>query len=259
MRTFLLTIVALGCSEELPSELIIEGYRPLVVVADPPEVDPDGQSTLRVHDFDTETRPVRYRWEICLLSLGASTNFECEDEDLVQTLQGEGAEVTVDFGSAGLNIRAFYEAYGPIPSSSGELLTLEDGFDVFVHVVAEPAGDRAHSIYKRVHIREGDSLNRNPVVEGISMDDAAARPLMAGETVELRVEIDPESEETDPEGEPEALEYQWRSVEGASLELASDPQSVEFVAAEAGTYAVFVVVRDGRGGATTEQLSIDVK
>lgn len=262
-RTTWILALALGlaaCSDGLPPEWKITDYRIMAVVAEPPEVDPDGTVELVVADYDPERRPVTYEWSVCLLSFGSATNYACVDESLDYPIEGGGPTASIDFGPDGLNLRALYEAFGPVPNAAGEAQTLEDGFDVYVHVISRSAGGREESTYKRVRIREGDDLNTNPITEGFTVDDAPPGPIRVGQDVEIKLVLADVEREVDPDGNEESYLYQWLGVDGDIPDVFGIPSNkIDYTAPDApGIYPIFVVVRDRRGGTTFERLDLTV-
>ncbi len=167
----------------------------------------------------------------------------------------------IDFGPEGLKLRALFEAISPVVGIDGEELTLEDGFDTYVHIVAKAPGGREISTYKRVRVRDGESLNRNPVIEDVLVDDEPLRPLRPGETVELQLVIDEDSRDTLPEGGEEAFNFQWFTVEGELEDGFGLPRRrIEYTAPdEPGTDVVFGLVRDGRGGVTQREITLQIE
>lgn len=249
-----------ACGPEFEEEETISGYRVLGVQAEPPEVDPDGVVTLSMLEHDTEApRPISYAWTVCLVNTGDVGGFACVDEQFEFPLPSDGPTAQIDFGPDGLNVRALFEAFGPFPGADGRPVTLADGFDIYVNVVSKAEGGREVSTYKRVRVRDGDALNRNPAVERIEADGAAlARSLIPGETVELEAIIDESTRDVRPDGETEVYTYRWFAVDGI-VDDGFGPQTaiVDYTAPdEPGTDRVFVVVRDGQGGSVLETLEV---
>jgi len=255
-----LTLLLGACTDKLPDEWELTEYRVLAVVAEPPEIDPDGEVELRVVDLDPDGEPVTYEWSLCLFSFGSATNFACVDERLDGPLEGDGPTMRIDFGPDGFDIRNLYERFGPVPNAAGVPQTLEDGFDVFVHIISRASGGRVESTYKRVRIRDGDPLNTNPVFHGFTIDDEAPGPVGADERVEIKLVIDEADRELDTDGTKESYLYRWYATAG-TLERAFGPPSntVDYTTPEEpGTYSLFVVARDRRGGTALEQIEITV-
>lgn len=257
---WLLALLALGCQETgfaEPEQLI--GYRVLGIIADPPEVSPDGQVQLRAIEHDTEPdRPVQYTWRICLFSLGDLVNFECIDPALERPLDSDTASVSLDLGPDGLGVRRLFEAFSEARSRNGEAISLEDGFDAYVHLVAAADGGRTVSTYKRVRISEAAQPNRNPSIAGIDVDGApAAGPLPPGKTVELRVRID-EHTRDQSNGLDEVYTYEWFAQTGTIEDpIGPSGASTDYVTPDdATTDTVIIIVRDGRGGTARHTLDL---
>lgn len=258
----LIALLTAACGPEFDEEEKIEGYRVLGVQAEPPEVDPDGQVTLTMLEHDTEApRAISYTWSVCLVNTGDVGGFQCVDPQFEFALESTGPTTTIDFGPDGFNVRALFEAFGPFPGADGRPLTLADGFDIYVNVVSRAEGGRAVSTYKRVRVRDGEGLNRNPTVARI---DAAGAPLTEalrpGETIELEAIIDESTRDVRPDGATEVYTYRWYAVDGV-VDDGFGPQTaiVDYTApTEPGTDLVFVVVRDGQGGSVMQVLEVIV-
>jgi hypothetical protein len=230
-------------------------------IVEPPEVDPDGTVTLQALEHDVEMgRAITYTWRICLFSLGDFVNFECIDPRLELPLDSTTDTAEIDFGPGGLNLRALYNTFGPVRNLQGDELTLEDGFEVYVHLVTQAEDGRRNSVYKRVRIRDGDMLNRNPTLEGVTADGAPLeRSLEPGETVELEAVLDESTRDTF-DGVTEVYNYQWFTESG----VVEDPFGptgpvVDYTAPkDANTDTVIVLVRDGRGGTVLQRLNITI-
>ncbi|MGK0362198.1 MAG: hypothetical protein ACI9U2_004518 [Bradymonadia bacterium] len=253
--------IAMGCGPDFEDEKRIDGYRVLGVQANPPEVSPDGVVTLITYDYDTEPNRARsYTWDVCLLNPGDIGGFECLDERVNFRLESTGPTASVDFGPDGLGVRALFEALSPVRGVDGREVTLQDGFDVYVHLVSSAEGGREISTYKRISIRDGETLNRNPTVTQIEItgqDEAVVEP---GETIELTVITDEETRDVRPDGVTEVYAYRWFVIDG-TVEDGFGPttSSIDYTAPnEPGQDLVFVMVRDGQGGAVLETLSITI-
>lgn len=263
MRWFIaiFMLCSAACSDGLPLEEEILDYRLLAVIADPPEVDPDGTVQLSVGDFDPMGGRVTYQWSLCLFSFGSATNYECVDPSLQSDLPGNGPTTSIDFSEDGYNLRALYEEFGPVPNAAGELRTLEDGFEVYVRVEATAADGKVESAYKRVWIRDGEDLNTNPETFGWTIDDNPPGPVPGDTKVELKLDLGDEEREVDPDGVVESYLYQWLIVDGAlSVDGFIPGNSIDYeTPKEPGTYPVFVVIRDRRGGTAVERLDLQVR
>lgn len=265
MTLYVLSTLALltACGPDFDDEKIIEGYRVIGMAAEPPEVPPDGSVMLTVFEHDAQPdRPVSYAWSVCLLSPGALANFECVTPDAQFGLPSTGPQAEIDFGPDGLNLRALFEAAGPIRGPDGTPMTLEDGFDVWVHLESGVDGGRQVSTYKKVVIRDAANLNRNPVVEQITIDDAPSTGVIApGKTVELAVKIDEASGDRYPDGVEEVNDFEWFTING-TIEDGFGPSGsiIDYTAPkDADSDTVFVVVRDGRGGSTLHTLDLRIE
>jgi hypothetical protein len=253
-----LALLALGCGPDFDDEKKLAGYRVIGVQAEPPEVDPDGQVTLSVFDHDSEgDRPRSYAWSVCLLNPGDISGFECLDPALEFPLDSTGPMATMDLGPDGLGVRRLFETFGPVRGIDGRPITLEDGFEIYAHLVSSAEGGREISTYKRIRIRDGDGLNGNPSVTQIEVDGETKTTIKAGQTVELKVVVDESTRDVRPDGNPEIYNFRWFTVDGV-IEDAFGPETAvtDYTPpAEPGEDTVFVVVRDGQGGAVLESIT----
>lgn len=252
---------SLACGPDFDDEKRIEGYRVLGIQANPPEVDPDGQVSLTVLEHDTEPGRARtYAWDVCLLNPGDIGGFQCLDDRLEFPLDSTGPTATVDFGPAGLNVRALFETFGPVRGIDGREITLEDGFEVYAHLVSSADGGREISTYKRIRIRDGESLNRNPTVTGIEITDQTEATVKPGETVELTIVVDESTRDIRPDGLAEIYNFRWFAV-GGGVDDGFGPQTavIDYTAPkDTGEDLIFVVVRDGQGGSVLETFAVTV-
>ncbi len=266
-----LTLVALlaGCgADDTAPEWRLDGYRVLAVVADKPEASPDDVVTVRVVDHDTEGRVAEYRWRLCLYSVGTLARFECADPALEQTLDAAGPEVAVDFGPGGLDLRARYDAIGPIIGLDGEPITFERGLDVVFKVEAGPPGGRTVRVAKRVRLRDGDGLNRNPTALPLLVaGEPGPTTAAASDEIELEVPLGDDTPEryVDPasgDERDERLVIQFYATAGTLGDRAflDDPEpTVSWRApAEPGPVQLYAVVRDSRGGLAVSTATVEV-
>lgn len=260
MRALVLGIAALGwaCDAGFPSRSLIEDYRLIGIEADAPELPPDGQVQLRAWDLEPTGAPVRYRWSVCLRSLGAVAGYACADPAFEIAVDGDGPTIAVDFGPQGIDFKAFYASQGPTFDAAGRPLSLADGVDVQVRLSAEPEGGAPVAAVKRLHLRaDADAPNTNPTIDALAEESADAD----GRT--LRVTLAPGAAEafTDPltgAARTESLLFTWYTTAGRlDPPLAVDAPTTRLILADdAGPAQVFVAVRDGRGGLAVAELRV---
>lgn len=256
MRGALLLLAALawGCGEDFPSRSLVEDYRLIGIVADQPEAPPDGQVTLRAIDLDPTGAPTTYTWSLCRWSFGAIEGYACVDPAFETPLAATDGRVTIDFGPAGVDFRRFYAEHGPFADATGAPLSLSDGVDVYVRLLAGPADAPVHAI-KRVRLRDGGTPNRNPALGALSVEPAGA-------DVVLRLAVEPAAAQpfVDPvDGAPrsEALWFTWYTTAG-SLDppVTAVPHTRLRLPDGAGPARVMVAARDGRGGLTVAEVEV---
>lgn len=142
MRALLLGLSLLvfgGCGDDdFTPRYLLDEYRVLAIVADPPAVRPEGIAALRVVDFapaDLEPGPdpVRtYVWSTCLYTLGSVTRFEClPGLEVVQAT--DDGQVIIDFGPGG----DFADL--PVPDALAGAGMIPPGVDTFGELVAAVA------------------------------------------------------------------------------------------------------------------------
>lgn len=256
-------VFATACGDGPPPESALDGYRVLGLIADPPELPPDGQVTLTAVDYDTEGRPATYAWTLCLYSLGSRAQFACIDPALEQALPETGPTATINFGPDGIDFQRRFEAASPLVGLDGEPLTLEEGVDVVVGLTAEVKESRKVVIYKRIRLRTEGTPNQNP-----SITDFVVPPTVAPDTeVELSVVLSDDSSETYEEASSgrtftERLLVNFYA-DGGELAMRGpfDETTTDTTwqtPKEAGPVTLFVAVRDGRGGVAIERRTVQV-
>lgn len=252
-----------GCGDGPPPESALIGYRVLGIIADRPELPPDGRVTLTAVDYRPGDTPATYAWTLCLYSLGSRAQFACADPALEQTLPETGPTATIDFGPEGIDFQRRFEAASPLVGLDGEPLSLEDGVDVVVGLTAEVPGDRKVLIYKRIRLRTEGTPNQNPVIA-----DFVVPPTVAPATeVELAVTLGEGTPETYEEASTgrtytERLLVNFYADAGElAMRGPFDEGTLDTTwqaPAEAGPVTLFVAVRDGRGGVAIERRTVQV-
>jgi hypothetical protein len=271
MLAFALLASALvtACGEPFDPRNELTRYQVLGIVADKPQPAPDDEVRLAAHDFVPAGETSTYRWAVCLYSYGSSVAYECADPRLEVPVAGAGAEVVLDLGPDGLNLRALYDQFGPVPGLDGEPVTLEDGIDVWVKLKSGPDGD-VQSV-KKLTVRDGGAPNKNPAivkVEAGSREAPADAPLevRAGSTVPIRLTTSADSvesfeDEDTGETRDEELLYTYFTTGGSFAPGATygdDADADLELPEEPGDVTVYVAVRDGRGGLDIVQRTLRV-
>ena len=244
-----LVLIFCACDPGPPPESLLSSYRVLGVVADQPEISPDGRVTLTAIDYLPEGEPT-YTWTLCLYSLGSRARFACADPALEQTLPETGPTATLDFGPAGLDFRRRFEEASPLTGLDGETLTLEEGVDVVAGLTAQ-VGERKVLIYKRIRIREGGEPNQNPQITGFEVPE----PLTPGALVDLAITVSPAETYTEASTGrtfTERLQVNFYTDAGRLADRGPfDETTLDTewrLPSEPGPATLFAAVRDGRGG-----------
>ncbi len=263
VKVCLPSVLLSACGEPFDPRNELTRYQVLGIVADRPEPAPEDEVRLSVRDFVPAGETSTYRWAVCLYSYGASVAYECVDPQLERPLPGMGPDVVLDLGPDGLNLRALYERFvaeaGAVRGLDGEMVTLEDGLDLWIKLQSGPKGDVR--TVKKLVVRDGGTPNRNPTVVSVEVgrrEAPADAPLdvRAGTIVPLRLTLSADSvesytDESTGDTRAEELLFTWFSTGGtfdpgstygddvdADLDLPDEP----------GDVTVFIAVRDGRGG-----------
>jgi hypothetical protein len=258
----LLPIVALaalsGCGMDFDSRTLLKGYRVLGVVAEPPAVGPDGQMQVTVADVNTAGATYSYR--VCLFDLGPFAEYRCVSDQLEFSLEGQGNQVTVDYGPDGLNLRALYEQYGPFLGEDGQERTFEDGFSVLLTIESGPPDGRRITTITDLRVRETNTPNANPGITAFTVDgQPSAAPAQPGAKVELAVTLADDALETyEDEFRGTITEepvFTWYTTAGEvdpKVTFGDDRRTTLAVPKDQrGPVQVYVAVRDGRGGFAT--------
>jgi hypothetical protein len=256
-------MAAWGCGSDFDSQMTLAGYRVVGIEAAPPEVSPDDQVQLRVHDFSDGDDAVEYEWTLCLHSVGVNDDYTCSSPELEYPL-GNTPELSVDFGPDGLDLRRVLADMPAFPSHDGLPRNLEDGFPVWIELRSGPNCRECRSIdtVKRLTLstRPTASRNRNPVIERFSVADTAKR----GSTITLSVDVDSPQDYTDSTGleRREEYLYTWYTSQGKAKPtrtFGNDRTSQLQLSSESTTIEVLVAVRDERGGLAVARQTISVE
>lgn len=269
MRASLWGLLALtllsACGDDFDPRTLLNTYRVIGVEAERPEVGPDDVVRVLVHDFNPDEGPVERRWTLCLYSLGSVTDYTCIDDQLEFELEGD-AEVMVDLSENGIGLRSLYETYGPFYDTSGDELTLEEGFDVYLFLKSGPVGGPSTRTIKRLRVSENeDPNNTNPGIARFSADDQTEAPIevAAGSRIDLAVELTPDAVQTYVNAEEDTVDeemlFTWYTTAGETdpgLTIDDDRDTRLKVPDEAGPLTVFVAARDNRGGLSVSRLDL---
>ena len=90
-----------GCEPDFPKPELIDGYRVLGVVADPPGIGPTDTVTLSL--IEANGAEAQYEWSVCLISLGSGFSFNCLDESLELPLDISGPTATISLDEDGID------------------------------------------------------------------------------------------------------------------------------------------------------------
>lgn len=252
-----------ACGSDFDSQMTLSGYRVVGVEATPPEVSPDDTLVLRVHEFNDGDEAAEHKWTLCLYSIGAIGDYECASPELEYAV-GDDAEVTLDLGPDGLDLRRVLTELPTYPTEDGIPRSLDDGFSVWVKLRSGPDCRDCRSIdtVKRLTLsdRPEQTRNHNPVIDEFAVATTARR----GATVTLSVDVDEPEPYVDSTGRATREEYlyTWYTSNGKAKPTRSfgDGKQTELeLPPDSTTVEVVVTVRDERGGLAVARRTIDVE
>lgn len=282
-----------GCGPEFDPFHLANKFRILTIKTEPPELvlDPGlltgeitGPVTLPPPVEMTALHPpadgIRWRWDVCLLSLDSLNGFQCVTPELEVTLPSTADTATLDLLQV---LAAIAGDFGGVPDGTGgadgmdgaacpPFLALPDGsclgrLDVQVKVTAGPPGEEIVAVRKvPVYFDAEREPNRNPDVTGITV---TGDPVRGGE-ITLTAELDDASLETfvnlsgDTRTERPVMSWFTTAGElqpGATFDDDRDTTLVLPTDETLDTVEVYVVVRDGdeRRGIDFETVSITLE
>jgi hypothetical protein len=263
-NTLLLTSLALSaaaCEDTFDPQGLLAGERLLAVVADAPEPSPDQVVHLRAVLHDPGAPAAGFTWRVCLASLGAPAAYACADPALEFAVEGDGPDLTLDLGPAGLDFRRRYAEFGPVAGLDGEDLTLDDGVPLWVKLSGGPLGE-GESAVKRLRVRDADpdARNHNPAIADVTVNGASALagPIAVAADADVALAVvlagdaaEPYTDDATGEDRREVPVYRW-FAEGEAPDpeatFGDDRDTTLHTPSVGGDLAFYVVVRDGRGG-----------
>lgn len=261
LLTMTLALCATACGDDFDPQGLLSGDRLLAVVADAPEPSPDQVVHLRAIVHDPGAPAAGYTWRVCLASLGAPAAYACADPALEFSVEGDGPDLTLDLGPAGLDFRRRYAEFGAVAGLDGEDLTLEDGVPLWVKLSGGPLGARESAV-KRLRVRDAEAAerNHNPGIADLTVNGASALDgpvtVPADADLVLAVKLAPDAAEPYTDGvtgddRTESPVYRWfAEFEAPDPEstFGDDRDTTLRTPSKPGDVAFYVVVRDGRGG-----------
>lgn len=257
-----LSALTWGCGSDFDSQMTLSGYRVVGIESETPEVSPDEEVTLRVHEFYDADASVEYEWSMCLYSVGAIDDYACASEEL-ELFLGNTAELTVDLGPEGLDLPRVLAGLPDFPTEGGVPRRLKDGYPVWLQLRSGPNCRDCRSIrtVKRLTLstRPAAERNHNPIIERFVVAETAKR----GSTLTLSVDVDSPESYVDTSGlaRREEYLYTWYTTEGKAKPtrtFGADRASKLQLPSEATTVEVVVTVRDERGGLAVARRTIVV-
>ncbi len=288
MRALLVPLVALAtaCGPTFTPRSVVEDLRVLAVVADPLEAGPTDTVTLnavRLLPPGSTIGIVDERWTFCPFSIGSTAGYACAVPACETALTPTGAPtpyvsapVRVSPGALALQCIAQLSGGGTLPPDvPGQLPEVVD--TIVRYVVTAGDGSSREAVQRLPLYPGGAPADRNqpPLVSTVSIGGVAVVPgaatdlgpdptdptLGAGATLEVRVQLAPDSAQTYVEGGRTLTEqlvvsfyatagrfdYDWANGPDASVKLKGE----DLVAGTTGAQ-LWVVARDLRGGETVE-------
>jgi hypothetical protein len=244
-------VAAWGCEDPLVARALVEDYRVLGIVAEPPEVAVDG--VVQVAAAEALPAGATHAWQLCLASFGAGSEYACLEEAI--ELEAAGPTLTLDLAALGVAERL--EALATARGSTLDAL-LAEGHTLWLELNSGPPQKRVRTV-KRIEVRDTPAQG-NPVIEAFSVPATA----QVGEKLELSVVASGEESYTDVTGATvdEELLFAWYTTAGhldPHRTAGSDRSVALRLPAEPGPVWVYVTVRDGRGGFAVAEAVIEVR
>ena len=253
-----LTLLATAaCGDDFTSRSSLDGYRVLGIVANSPEVAPDGKVNISVHDFYDGSRDLEYQWSVCAYSLGEASGFTCADPRLEVELATE-PQFELDLSEDGIDLPSMLAELRRLSPS----MATDDHFPLWLRLTSGPdCRDCQQETIKRLDVSTSKRPNQNPEIEELVIEGS----LRQGTSITLRADVSaPERYEKPPTGETVSEEYlySWYTSEGETdppLTFGNTRQTRLQLPARAGEIEVVVAVRDGRGGLAIERRLLDIE
>jgi hypothetical protein len=180
-------VAAWGCEDPLVARALVEDYRVLGIVAEPPEVAVDG--VVQVAAAEALPAGATHAWQLCLASFGAGSEYACLEEAI--ELEAAGPTLTLDLAALGVAERL--EALATARGSTLDAL-LAEGHTLWLELNSGPPQKRVRTV-KRIEVRDTPAQG-NPVIEAFSVPATA----QVGEKLELSVVASGEESYTDVTG-----------------------------------------------------------
>lgn len=277
-----------GCVGDLDPEAIVKGPRLLDVIAEPPEINPGGHTTLRVVLGRTTGTPA-FRWITCLPPAqtqggnglsdfgGGGTNDECFGADAHSLPLGSSPTATLAVPANVIDVDSLASRFGSVaPRALIERFATEVGVVVGVGVEVTVDGVKLRG-YKRVVVSLNPRPNRNPPPPRLRVGDTDVVPVagedrceaLGGGPVRLRRGVDvplvPDPDESwaerytvlTAEGQfevrDERIFYSWFFTAGTFADgLTRSPTRDNSWGTPTipGPHALWLFVRDGHGGSS---------
>lgn len=275
LRTALLfasaPLLTIACDEDFESRTLLSDYRVLGIQTTPPEVEPDATLDVQVYEYQQGDKDVVHTWSLCLYSLGALTDYACDDAQEATQQLSSTESFSLDLGPDGVDLRGRLDTLGDRFEADGNRRSLTEGFDIWLKLQSGPdcnGCERIDSV-KKLFIREaGDEAdqetNTNPTVQSFTVEGERS----AGSTLTLALEADTPQIYNDPltgETREEEYLYTWYSTAGETdpgLTFGEEQQTEWTIPNDAktgDTLELFVAVRDGRGGLSVEAQAVTVE
>ncbi|HVI75550.1 MAG TPA: hypothetical protein VM683_11255 [Anaeromyxobacteraceae bacterium] len=273
-RLAALALLAAGCAGDLPPRSLLQGLRVLALHADPLEAGPGETVTVGADTFAPPGVTFTEKWTFCPFTLGATASDACAVPDCEKPLDARSVgTLYADPGARALDCLQTYGGQGSagaaLPSQVPDQLQT-----LFRYVATASDGSSEEAVLRVPFYPRGAPADRNqpPNVTSITIGGqpmslatppaspgAQSAPIPKGGQIEIRVALDPSSEQQyqDSSGRTvsEQLFVSFYSTDGRfdydrgigldeSVNLKDDK-----VANRATPANVYVVAHDDRGGA----------
>jgi hypothetical protein len=266
----LFIVAATGCAGDFLPASYLHDLRVLALVSDPVEVGPNERVKVTPHLFLPEGDSLVERsWTFCPYHLGPTRGYACVAASCeTQLSPGSDGSVTADpTALAAACLARLSSSTGLDPSRAGGLTSLPEEVEVLFRLrVRSSAGEEREAVERLTYYTRGLTAARNqpPRLRQVELDGAAvtagkaAGAVSEGQSVELRVTVDPSSLDlfTDDSGaereeEPMVSFFSTAGRFEANRAYGGDVTmrwTAESLAEDENEARIYLVIRDQRGG-----------
>ena len=273
-----------GCGKDFDPRTLLNDYRVIGIVAEPPEVGVEDTVKLTAIEHIEPNQMIQREWSVCLFSLGVFADFACIDDSLIIELDETRAQFNLGLNAEGINfLTTFFEGLFSLSEDQldddasqedcGKNCQSRDGerqtyVDIQIRLRSGPPAGPKMTTLKSVRVNfEPSEPNQNPEVGVLTVDGIdVPKPVKGGEELTLGIEIADESLQEYVEAssgltQSENPSMTWFMTVGElQKEVTAGDRRQTILNLPATltdpTVEVYVVVRDGRGGTAFRHVTI---